>query len=485
MARVCLVQLDRGEGGFRAESALSICNLAEPLGLLSIHASLSQAGHNVKLVHPGLQSGGQLDPSVALDQIQAFRPDMVGFSAMTSQVPASRAVAEALNRGQSELLMVIGGDHISGYPEDLLEMPEFDVAVVGEGEECACWLADNIGVDMSHISSPSGVHWCENGSLIGRSCADRIADLDRLPFATRFDPILQWSRVGALMSPPPSKQIKMASLYASRGCPYQCPYCDSRQVWGRSIAWRTPESVVEELRLLKRRGVTTAFFVDLTFNANQANAMQICEAVASAELGISWYVLLRPQDPCGEPMVDRELLAALKRAGCAKVGIGVETLSSQVGRDLRRHVTGEHIHDLTKWMDELGILSKLFLMMGHPHETQQYHRTIGESLLKLAADEVRLSFLTPFPGTPLWKSFRHLLSEDIGYEAYTSFDPIIQHPTISHGELRRTREHILRSYYSSDRYHRRTRAKASRFPNLADGFAEFADYVAQQLAVRI
>ncbi len=479
MSKVCLVQLCEKETWFQEDHPLSVCNVAEPLGILSIEAYLESFGHSVLLLHPAIDTKW-LSADEMLSRILRYSPDIIAFSAMTCQIPATRSFAGKLRKMLKKARFVLGGDHISGYPQGLRDYGEFDVAICGEGERSMAWVTKNQGSIIEAMEVPSGIYWKEQGQLRGSGRSERIKDIDSLPDPTRHQSLIAWSKVGALMWPPKSQQKGMASVYGSRGCTYACPYCDAQQVWGNGIVWRSTNRIVGELRRLHDiYGVNTAFFVDLTFNCDRDRMLDICVCLSKANLDISWYVLLRPAN--GDIKIDREMLEALKNAGCTKIGLGIETLSSAIGRDLHRGVNEELLLEIVSHLDKLGILSKVFLMIGHPDETMDYYRHLTEFLKRLGPDEVRLSFLTPFPGTPLWASMREQISCSIGYEDYTTFRPILQHPLFTEKELREIRKEILAGYYFSDTYMKHVQCKIDRHPHLKQSFAEFMEDISSQL----
>ena len=121
-------------------------------------------------------------------------------------------------------------------------------------------------------------------------------------------------------------------------------------------------------------------------------------------------------------------------------------------------------------------------MIGHPDETMTYYSQLKKFLRRLGPDEVRLSFLTPFPGTPLWANYRReSVCTSIGYEDYTTFRPILQHPLFSEKELQEIRKEILIDYYFSDAYMNRVNCKIDRFPYLSLSFDEFMEETYSQL----
>jgi radical SAM superfamily enzyme YgiQ (UPF0313 family) len=485
MSRVCLIQCAGGESGKRDAPPVSTYNLAEPLGLLCLDAWLRQHGHEVLLLHPHCELNTVLSETDILQRAVSFRPDLAGFSSMTNQVPVTARLAKRLKTAIPGLPLVVGGDHFSSCPGDLAAYESFDFAVCGEGESAMLWLASNAHLPPAARSDlPNGIYWKDEEGVHGIGRTERAANLDALPYPRRYAGLVHWSEVGMLMWPPRSRQTGMVSLYASRGCPYSCTYCNARLIWGKGVGWRSSACVVDELRAARDQfGVNTAFFVDLTFNADMAAAHALCDAIAEADLGVSWYVLARPGNPQDRIRVDRPLLEVMQRAGCAKVGFGVETVSPAVARQLRRAQGNDYLFQIARWTDELGILSKAFLIIGHPAEDEAYYEYLGSYLDSLSVDEVRVSFLTPFPGTPLWDAHRHELPGRQDYDKFTTFRPILPHPCFAAPQLEQIRLDLLRRYYSSPRYLQRVREKVRHHPWLHDSFEVFLGAVRTELDI--
>jgi len=141
--------------------------------------------------------------------------------------------------------------------------------------------------------------------------------------------------------------------------------------------------------------------------------------------------------------------------------------------DYKRRTSLEQDFNLLRKLDSLGIISKVFLILGHPDETLAYYDEVVEKLKWMAPDEVRISFLTPFPGTELWNLMDHsrLLTTD--YSQYTTFNPILRMKNLSPEELIEQRTRILKVYYGSEEFDRHVKAKVTANPHLNESFQEF------------
>src|SRR5216684_36912 len=141
--RVCLIQCSGGEVGKSDAPPAATYNIGEPLGLLCLDAELRRLGHDVLLLHPCVDLDRVLTENDIVERAIAFRPDLIGYSAMTNQVPATSRVALSIKSRLPQVPTVVGGDHFSSYPADLQYYEEFNFAVCGEGEGVLSWLLEN------------------------------------------------------------------------------------------------------------------------------------------------------------------------------------------------------------------------------------------------------------------------------------------------------------------------------------------------------
>lgn len=144
-------------------------------------------------------------------------------------------------------------------------------------------------------------------------------------------------------------------LFANRGCPYTCTYC---HVWfGNKLRMRPPGIVVSDIRALTHAGIDSFFFLDYTFTFDRAWVLELCRRIVDSEISASWLCQTRCE------RVDRELLRAMRRAGCTGVYYGVETpwiAEVNVRKRTHRNVIDRAIHDTAAE----GMLPLVFVLLG-------------------------------------------------------------------------------------------------------------------------
>ena len=452
------------------ESNWTLYNDTEPLGLLYIAAIAKEEGHDVRIFHP-LQQANKGERIT--QNILEFKPQVVGFSSMTNNFLTSVAIAERVKNERPAVKVVFGGDHIGTYPQDMVNYPIIDVGVYGEGEVTFRELIQN----NFELGDTAGISFVRNGRLIVNHPRKRVKDRTKLPKAERDEEILRNSRVGSLMYPALSDQTGVVSLLFQYGCPLACTYCSATTLYGSQLTRTRPESLVAEMIELKERyGVNTGFMTDLTFNLNAGRSEELCRQIEAADLGIHWYALVRPTSPKNTPILKEPTLEAMVYAGCSKVGFGIESMEQSAMQDYHRPTSLEEDEKVIKTIDRLGALSKVFLIIGHPDETPECYERIVRALKRMTPDEVRISFLTPFPGTPLWIGKKaELLTQN--YDDFTTFNPILQMKHITPEELFDYRKKILIEYYTSSEFRTHVQRKISANPHLEKSYSEFGDFL--------
>src|SRR3989344_5869734 len=258
----------------------------DPLGIEYVAGTLLREGAEVMVMQ---QRGQGLDQFAG--EILATEPDMVGFSAMTYNFPASTYVARLIKGRKPGVVTLFGGEHVSAVPDEVRDGC-IDFVVMGEGEETASELvmALSSGSDASGIA---GLAYKQGGDIVINPRRARNKTLDSLPFPLRSPALLEGNAI-THMSPPISAQRAVTQMTYSRGCPYSCSYCTAPSMWLPTVSWREPKHVIGEIKETQKRfGTNTVFFTDLTFNANPARAEKLCDAMLDEGIRLYWYAMAR------------------------------------------------------------------------------------------------------------------------------------------------------------------------------------------------
>ena len=391
--RIVLVQ-PRGFNWFPgSRDVTDIANRMVPQGILSIAAYLLQQGHDV-FVYDCLGPGVPVNLDDQVQAILNLQPQMVGFSATTSSFPDAADLARKIKDRRPDIVTVCGGVHVSALGEALLLLyPQFDFLCPGEGEITLAELAG--GHPPEAIT---GLIWRDGSREITNPPRHPIADLDTLPFPA-YDRLQGFPRHYHL---PLFSYINTpgATMITSRGCVYQCSYCD-RSVFKKGFRYNSALYIYEHLHHLRTRfGVRHVNIYDDLFTLDRKRIVELCEKLCRHPLGMHFNCAVRVGH------TDDELLRMLKEAGCLMVSLGIESADPHLLEMHKSGVTLEEVRETVARIQQAGLRAKGLFMMGLPGETEASIRRTSDFIISLGLDDMNMSKFTPFPGAPLWPTIR-------------------------------------------------------------------------------
>lgn len=440
----------------------------EPIGLEYIGAIIVDAGYDVRIFHQ-INANNE---NFLVDIIE-FNPDIIGFSTYTYTFKIICNIASTLKRNLPKTVIVVGGHHITAVPEDISN-DSIDYGVLGEGDITFLELVQAIEND-SPLNQVSGIIYKQNVKIVQTQPRGRIKNLDKLPIPLRNIEILSNSKVRSVIYPPPSKQKSVAQVITSRGCLNNCSYCCSPIMWRRKLVIRTPENIADEFEYLhKEYGTNLIHVSDLSVNLNRDHIIKMCNAIAKRNLEVYWTA-------CGNiDNMDEEIIDSLAKAKCKRMAFGIENLSENTICKIKPNQNND-FSNMTRTLEKLrnnGIFTRGFFIIGFPWETPEDLDNLSENMNLLALDDIRISFITPFPGTRIYGNYNGKgLIQNFDYNDYTSEIPLIENKQIPNSKYLELRETIFRSFYLSKSYSHRMLKQIQKFPEYKMVYEELFDYL--------
>jgi len=329
-----------------------------PLGLAYVAAALEKAGFQVEILD-NYQLNKPID--YVKQEVKRLAPEIVGItcSSVTYQrcVETAKAVKEVL----PSCKVVVGGWHPSYMPDSMLQHPEIDYVVMGEGEHAMVELATLItkGGEDRAIATIPGVACRYEGKTI-KNAPKIISDLDQVPYpAWHLLPMHIYDRKIDYLSVRPVDVVNVI-----RGCPYDCSYCETKKLWGQKCRAFSPPRVVEEIDyMVKNYGSKGIYFIGDNFTIQKKQTVEICNLIKKYKLDIEWVCDTRVD------LISRDLLREMKDAGCRSIFFGVQSGSPRILRKLNTNITLEQVVQAFKLCREEGIQIACSFMLGIPGET--------------------------------------------------------------------------------------------------------------------
>lgn len=384
-----------------------------PLGLCHLAAVAREQGYDVAILDAIALA---LTHEETVAEILRHDPAWLGLYSVTLNIHRVAALAQAIKEQAKDITIIVGGPHITAVPERSMELfPQFDVGVIGEGEVTLMELLKALQ-DDSDLRSVQGLVLRHSGTVGRTPTRQYIRNLDQLPIpawdllpdlATHYRP-----------SPLTIRRLPAGALVTSRGCPYDCIFCD-RSLWGR--VWRgfSPEYVVRLLEILNLDyGLKDINITDDHFTVNKKRLRRICELLIKKRLDLVWSTVGRAD------AADPESLRLMREAGCWQIAYGIETGSPEILAFLRKGETLDLLEGGVRLTKEAGITVKGLFMIGCPMETRDTIRQTMEFIQKLELDYVSMAAFTPLPNTEIYEVARQYGTFDDNWQKMSLWEPI-------------------------------------------------------------
>jgi len=318
-------------------------------------------------------------------------PDIVGFSVYTTNLLVSLVLAEKIKEKNKQIKIIFGGPFVrrdNHVATSIMGYTYVDAVVIGEGEEALEEITGSCEKN-GEIKYCKGAMIKLNGEVIDCGVRPPNHDLNSLPFPDfsdfKFDIYKE----------------SLIPLLASRGCLYNCAFCNEKSFW-QDYRYRSADNVVEEIKLqILNYGITAFRFNDLMLNGNLSELEKFCDRVIQEGIKITWsgYITVRK--------MDRRLVEKMKRSGCNLLFVGIESGSQNILDKFKKGVKVEVAEELLRLFAAVGILVHTGWIVGFPDESfSDFKQTIDfiKRNRKYMDCISPPSLMTIPPGSPIFKN---------------------------------------------------------------------------------
>ncbi len=365
---------------------LKIMKPYPPLGILFISSYLKRQGFDVGVFD---STFSRLDDFRA--KVAAERPPVVGI--YTNMMTKRNVLAMAQMAKQHGAIVILGGPEPPYYAADYLQHGA-DIIVKGEGELTLEALLPHVARHgLSQLESINGIAYLNgDGQLIETLPRPFIPDLSAFPWPDReaID-IPRYMQVWK-----ENHGQSSVSVIQARGCPYTCKWC-SHSVYGNTHRRRTPEDAADELLWIKERyNPDLIWYADDVFAINHRWLFQYAEALKQRGVRIPFECISRAD------RLNEEVVRTLADMSCFRLWNGSESGSQRVLDAMDRKVNVRDVQAKTHLLQQYGIETGMFIMLGYEGETVQDLEATVEHL-KISNPDIFLTTVAyPIKGTPYY-----------------------------------------------------------------------------------
>lgn len=348
------VVLIRAKGYFSIEKA-------PPIGITCIASYISDK-YSVKILDRECETDENYSDFVK-NKITPLSPRIVGISSMSAQVKDAMSLGKTIKEYLPQARIVFGGAHFSSVPEDYLEYGH--AVIVGEGETI---FKEICGYPQDRIK----------GIFFGKP----LDNIDDIPIPS--DELLIASQE------PKDNQYLFLS---SRGCPFNCTYCLSRDIKQKGIRYHSIDYIIEYLKKIKRLypNVKRIWFIDDVFIVNRKRVIGFCEKSVKEGFNFEYSFFAH-----ANYVKDLSLFKKMVKYNFTYVYMGVESGNNEILKEIKKSTTVEVIERAIKILKKSGLYPCTTFMIGNISETKE---TVTDSInfSKKLGVPAYFNFAEPFP----------------------------------------------------------------------------------------
>jgi radical SAM superfamily enzyme YgiQ (UPF0313 family) len=389
-----------------------------PLGLLHIASYIREFGHEPCIMD--FQST-RWNRERLVESIMKKKPDIVGLSAMTINCLNVDRIGQELKKRGFSSPIVLGGAHISAVPEETLErFRSIDFGVIGEGEVTFLEIIETIEKGKS-VEDIRGVVWRDNNGRIKiNETRKPIENLDMLPLPA-------WDLLDNFPKNYPhslleSKRLPAAAIMTSRGCPFDCTFCDHR-VFGSRVRHFSADYTLEMIKhLVDRYKIKDMMILDDNFLLDRKKVYDVCNGMISENMDLTWYCIAHAKS------VTADKVAKIKDAGCWFIELGIESGNEEILRNIKKNTNKAEFAEAARISKKAGLKVKGNFIFGFPGDTLETLEETIQFALDCDIDHFQQNFLTVWPGCEI---YYQLMKNPYSYEYYENNWGILAHQRVT------------------------------------------------------
>ncbi len=301
--------------------------------------------------------------------------DVVAITVNTPNATHCYQISNKFRKIGSKVIM--GGPHVTLLPEEAIN--NSDYIIVGEAEDTWPQFLDDF----------------YNGCAQQQYACDRVPSLKKIPIPRR-DVIYK-------------RSFTKGAVIALRGCPYNCSYCNLKQIYCDSYITRPINEVIEDIKSIQSKYFVfwdDNFFGDIEYAKRLMKELKYSNKKLAAQVTI-------------ERCQNEELLSMAKDSGCVYFFVGIEYFSENTLLSVNKGINNVNKYKkIINLIHSYEISIQAGIIFGFDTDKKDVFENTLKACNELGIDGATISILTPFPKTPLYDQFKkegRLVRKDWSY----------------------------------------------------------------------
>jgi len=348
-----------------------------PIGVLSIASFLRKNGFE-DITFFDMNSNNF---DVLIPKLNDF--DVIGIGGTTIQYNSIISTSKIIREHNKTAKIVFGGAHFSSKKQIEKSMDYCDVCVFGEGEMTVLDICKK-----KSLEDIAGIAFKRDGLIVYNEDRQFIENLDEIPFPA-YDLINLKDFTDTLVD-----GGRCISIMTGRGCPNNCHFCASPNIWKRKVRYHSLEYTIKHIEhLIKNFNIKNLRIMDDTFTLNKKRVFEFCDLIEKLNVPLQMNFLT------GVKCADLEMLKRMRDVGFSLVGFGIECGNTDLLKKISKNISIEDIKMAISNAKQAGLKTECLFMIGNIGETEQSIKDSIELSKQLQSFSSYFQFAVPYPGS--------------------------------------------------------------------------------------
>ncbi|MBF0571231.1 MAG: cobalamin-dependent protein [Candidatus Omnitrophica bacterium] len=292
--------------------------------------------------------------------IRKYAPDIVGITCFTHTRFACFELAAIVKQVNKNIKVLLGGVHATFLDQQIMaHYPCVDMIIRGYAEGAFLDVIKSV-LNKAGLGRIAGLTWRDGDNKTRRNSNrflenDLVRELACDIKSLFIDGLPAWKSMEMILFSMP--------VETARGCVYTCFFCSRFGTEDRTVVQREPAQALRYVQgLFELFGRRQVYFCDNNFTLDRKRVFEFCDLLRSLPFELEWTCSTRVD------LVDKELLCAMKRAGCRKLYYGVDSLCQRVLTSIGRHFAPELAVKNLNLTVACGLQAEANVIIGFPGE---------------------------------------------------------------------------------------------------------------------